>query len=209
MTKIVIGTPVHSYVSAGYAYSLARMIHYTGRIGIGGEKPELDYVQVVGSNLVGNRNEIVQVAFESGADHLLWLDSDMNFPPDTLIRLMSHGLDVVGCNYPRRIGDPIPTATTKQGGKRIGVWTDEESAKAGKVEAVASLGLGCCLVSTAAMRKMSLPWFDWGTNGEDGFYFAGLRMAGYRVMLDHGLSWEIGHIVERYIQNVESLKFRS
>ena len=42
------------------------------------------------------RNDGVDLARQFGADFLLFLDSDMVFPSNTLHRLLAHGRDIVG-----------------------------------------------------------------------------------------------------------------
>ena len=36
------------------------------------------------------------------ADEILWVDTDMQFPEDALLRLLAHDKDIVGCNYRTR-----------------------------------------------------------------------------------------------------------
>jgi hypothetical protein len=53
------------------------------------------------------------------------------------------------------------------------------------------------------LKGIAGPLFDFGRRedgaivGEDQFFFGKLREAGVPVYLDHGLSWQIGHIGER------------
>jgi hypothetical protein len=63
-------------------------------------------------------------------------------------------------------------------------------------------------------------WANWapfdrkrvpGTNarmGEDASFFQELREAGVKVYVDHGLSWQIGHIGERVFTNADAEKER-
>jgi hypothetical protein len=55
-------------------------------------------------NLALEKMETLE-AMHGRADYTLWLDSDMEFPPETLGQLLSHDKDVVGASYLRR-GEP-------------------------------------------------------------------------------------------------------
>jgi hypothetical protein len=50
------------------------------------------------------RNHLADVAVNviDGASHILFLDSDMTFPPDTLQRLLDHKVPIVGADYVKR-----------------------------------------------------------------------------------------------------------
>ena len=48
------------------------------------------------------RNQCVAAALHINATHVLFLDSDMVFPLDTLKRLLKHEKDIVGALYSRR-----------------------------------------------------------------------------------------------------------
>jgi hypothetical protein len=211
--KIAICTPVHSDVAAEFAYSLTRLTAKTctSQVQFNGEivAPELEIFMRSSSVLPQLRNILVQDAMHWGADYLLWLDSDHQFPPDTLLRLLSLNLKVVGANYPRRVSPHLPTAIRFDGAP---AWTSQVTAQNGLIEQVSSLGLGCCLVDmkvfdvlhehASASNSQSIgPLFavemlNDGASiiGEDVFFFRRLAEAGVEVHLDHALSWNIGHV---------------
>ena len=66
------------------------------------------------SSVAKNREWLSNEAEKIGADWLLWLDSDQTFPADTLLRLLAHGLPLVGANYPQR-GNSRPAAKRDAG----------------------------------------------------------------------------------------------
>jgi hypothetical protein len=211
--QVVIVTPHNGDTKAGFTRSLARMLIYTAKTGLPGAvgrvSPELDYVMIGSSNLAGNRTNLAEVVLQSGADWMLWLDSDHTFPHYTLERLISVKQPVVGCNYARRSFPTGPTAFRLNDGKAEPVWTTQKAAKEGLVERVHSLGLGVCLMSVAVLRQIERPWFEWGPAGEDGYFFGKLAAAGVPVMLDHALSWEVGHIAEVEITNAQTARDRA
>lgn len=151
------------------------------------------------------RNGLASVALGWGADWILWLDADQIFPHDTLIRLLSHGLDIVGSNYPRR--RPVGTPTATKDGRPL--YTDECKAKAGLVDEVDSLGLGVCLTRSSVFQAIERPWFNFevkpdrsGHISEDVSFFRAARRAGIVAHVDHSLSWEVGHIHEQTLTNL-------
>lgn len=209
--KLAICTPVYSTVMMDYASSLADMIHYTDRAEIiFNDQPspaEFHTFMAQSSVLPQVRNALVQSALSCGANYLLWIDSDMVFPMDALIRLLSLNLPVVGANYPRR-GSIIRSSAMGLDGQDL--ETSRESAEAGKVEEVASMGLGFCLVDMQVIHRLaeepgpffSLTMVDDGTQitGEDVYFFNRIRSAGFKVHVDHVLSWHLGHIVQRTLR---------
>lgn len=180
------------------------MVAHTAR-----ERPdlELEFFVERGSIVVNNRNRLAELAREWGADWLLWLDADHYFPEDTLLRLLAHGRDIVGCNYPRRSD---PTGPTAQGKDKQPLWTTPEKAEGGELEEVRSLGLGVCLVSAAAIEAVPDPKFDMVRGhdgrliGEDNYFFSLVRHAGFKVWCDHALSWEVGHVNEGVLWNLNA-----
>lgn len=55
------------------------------------------------SMVTGNRNDLVTEVLKHNTDWFLWIDSDMGFPADTLLRLLSHNLPLVGATYNKRV----------------------------------------------------------------------------------------------------------
>ena len=48
-----------------------------------------------GSSVAANRNLIARMALDVGAEWVFWLDDDLVFRPDTLLRLLRHDVPVV------------------------------------------------------------------------------------------------------------------
>lgn len=208
--KIVCCTPHNGETKALFTRSLARMLIYTGKVGVPGPAgkihPELDYIIVGSSNIAGNRVNLAEMVLESGADFLLWLDSDQTFPHYTLERLVAVNQPVVGCNYARRSHPTGPTANKMTNGKAEPIWTTQKAAKEGLVERVHSIGLGVCLMRVSVLGQIERPWFEWGPAGEDGYFFDKLAAAGVPVFLDHALSWEVGHLGQVELTNAHAAR---
>ena len=78
MPKVTIGMPIYKYVTAETFASILNL-----RI-----PPGTEFALEVGSLVYDARNRIAMKAFENGSDYILWLDSDMTFPSDTLVKLL-------------------------------------------------------------------------------------------------------------------------
>jgi hypothetical protein len=166
-----------------------------------------------GSVLPKARTILVETARDWGADYILWMDADHIFPAETLLKLLSHDLDVVGCNYARRPApnEPIlPTAARTNGDDLQWVRTTPEKAKQGDVEEVEQMGLGVCLMRASVFDRLQAPLFinDWDGEqiiGEDTYLCRKLRAAGIRLFVDHALSWSVGHLAEQSVENIHTL----
>ena len=165
------------------------------------------------------RNQAVAQAYELGGEWLLFLDSDMVFPTDTLVRLLSHGKDVVGGTYPKRV--PPHNLLYK-----LLPGVDRVEQTQGLVE-VAGLPGGCLLINMRVFDQLLKPYFqtpafrvddgnvveavtgakpprwlrDYITRerlpdlvGEDFFFCAAARHAGFQCWLDVEISQRLGHI---------------
>ena len=225
--KVAILIPRYGDTKGDFTISLARMlVHSLGPSAP--EKLQIEIFSVSSSDLPASRTRLLQHALQYQARYALWLDTDHVFPPDSLLRLLGHALPVVGCNQARRTDPTGPVSMRfNDAGAMEHVWTTEELAKAKKVEEVAHVGLAFCLIDMAVFRQVKAHvdangpgWDHWspfdrkllpGTNarmGEDASFFQELREAGVKVHVDHGLSWEVGHIGERVFTNADTVAQR-
>jgi hypothetical protein len=76
--KILIAIPSMDYVASGFAGSLATL----GKVG------DCKISFICSSLVYDARNKLAAQAIELDTDYILWLDSDMTFKPDTLVRLL-------------------------------------------------------------------------------------------------------------------------
>ncbi len=126
---------------------------------------------------------------------MLWLDSDMEFPKDTLHRLMGHGVDFVAANCVVKKVPCTPTAIKKDGDR---LYTDPDSTG---LERVDKVGLAVALTRVDLFDKISLPWFsfEWvedvlDYSGEDIYLCKKLRKeTDVHIMVDQDLSKEVRH----------------
>lgn len=112
----------------------------------------LGEMPAMGSVITQNQNTIFKAAVEEQMDYLLLVDSDMIFPPDTLVRLLSHQTDIVGAIYRSRqppftfVGRPLDAA--------VNLATVQ-----GLVECD-HLPSGLILIRCDILREMGYPWSE-------------------------------------------------
>jgi len=198
--NVLICVPCHGACSAGFAWSLARAMSHFAMLPYDGEK-KVDVTFVRSSNLPEARARLVARAYELEASHILWLDSDMKFPADTISRLLNHNLAVVAANYPTKEIEARPTAYADDEDYVGPVWSGE---RAEGLQRVAHAGMGVMLTDMAVFDHLSLPFFAFEPQGpdfvrhvgEDVYFCRKLGAAGIAVHVDHDLSKQVAHIGE-------------
>ena len=103
--------PTRDFVNAGFAYDLARLVGYT----VGTSHHKVVLYTSSGTLLSAQRQDLAKSAIEAGCTHTMWLDSDMRFPKDTIIRLLKHDIGIVCANYAKRRFPTEPIAVRKNG----------------------------------------------------------------------------------------------
>lgn len=105
------------------------------------------------------RNRATQMAVESGATHLMFLDSDQTFPPGGIDTLVERDKDVIGGLYFGRLQpkpivlriDPEDKMVKVQ--DKIPTWTEPFKADI--------VGTGFMLIKTEVFKKMKPPYFTY------------------------------------------------
>jgi len=101
MRKIFIATPAYDgKVHVQYTTSLVdtcKLLEMHGFIPI-------IRITVGGSLLVADRNRLIQMFWESEADYMLCIDSDLGWDPLSVVRLIRSGKDFTAGVYPSRDG---------------------------------------------------------------------------------------------------------
>jgi hypothetical protein len=219
--KIALAIPCHGDTKAKFTQCLAEMLVHTmaATFMVGDEevRPEIQTFIVSCSLLTESRNRLVAEAINWEADYMLWMDADHVFPRDALVRLLSHNLPIVGCNYARRHNPTSPTACVDNEGKIEITYSPKEGAGE-----VAHMGLGLCLMDMRVFGKMDEHYAGnfWplfviepapggiASIGEDVYFFKKIREAGIPIHCDHGLSWDVGHIAETILTQAHCEKDR-
>ncbi len=193
---IAVAIPSTEMWEAQFGLSLTIMAAYFGMNRLTQTKSQ--YLHVInsrGSMLPQLRENLVSSAMRTKSSHILFLDSDMTFPKDTMHRLIEHDKDFVAANCAVK---KIPSYPTALGLDNMPIYTDPDSTGLVKVRKV---GLAVALVKTTVFNKIPQPWFlmDWDKStrhyiGEDVYFCRKARKLGISLHVDQDLSKEIGHV---------------
>lgn len=199
--RVAVCLPAQDQVQTGFAYDLARLFGFTAARFIPNIVGQMHILISEGTLIAPQRANLVERAIERDCTHILWLDTDMRFPKDTLIRLLRQDEPIVGANYSSRRLPPKPTALTaieSENGEGVPLYTEPESSGIVSVEA---LGMGVMLTHVDVFRKLPLPWFEityiereGDYMGEDIYFCQKVRAAGYEVFVDQELSKQVSHV---------------
>jgi len=191
--NVAICVPVRDTVTAVFAHSLAMLMKKCGETGLA---TTLHFN--MGSEVAMQRQQLVDQALETSCTHIMWIDSDMKFPVDTLNILLSRKKDIVAGNYSTRVPPYRPVAFASEGNldQRIFSGTGLEEAFA--------IGSGMMLVHRRVYENMSRPYYkieyseDFSSLvGEDIYFCKKAKEHGYSVFVDHAISDKIAHIGTR------------
>ena len=189
--RLAIGGPTRDTVPAAFAVDLAQLYAHTRERG---PWATVTVGFLTSTYIHMGREYFLEACLLQGATHVLWLDTDMTFPPETALRLWHHEQSgMVGCNYPTRDGSGRFTA------RRDGRLIETTEASVG-LEHVDAIGFGVVLMRTDLLAGLPRPWFRHGLNatdgdiGEDLMFCRALKAAGHQIYIDHDLSKEVGHI---------------
>lgn len=195
--KVAVCCPTGDHVAALWAHDFARMMGATIRT-----RPDIDLLHLMmpGSLIAKQREALVLEVLKEAPDytHILWLDTDMRFPPDTLLRMLRHQKRIVAGNYVERRAPYRPVAFPELKRANTRLFSRPEDTGLEEVQAV---GFGCVLIETTVFKVLPRPWFcvGWVKEtqehvGEDVFFCETARRNGEQVWLDHELSQQIAHI---------------
>ena len=199
MRKILIAIPCMDSVPAQFAHSLALLTSY------GIEGVEISVQFNLGSLIYSSRNQLAGVAVSDDADLILWLDSDMVFNPDTLIRLLKDiddGVDFVTGVYYRRVAPFTPTLfkSLEIDENNNAEFDNYEDIPEAPFE-VAGCGFGCVLMKTDLIRqvykKFGRLFSPIGEVGEDLSFCWRARQCGYTLMCDPSI--DLGHVAHTMV----------
>lgn len=170
-------------------------------------KPPETTVRFRANSLVyDSRNMMGLEAMDGKYDRVLWLDSDMVFPPDTLERLNEdmdeHGYDMVTGLYFRRHMPTLPVVYSRidkpeeVDGKVVKTVTEYTDYPAGTIFPVDGCGFGCVLVTTDLLRhvwdRFGPAFWPYAWGGEDISFCYRAKLIGASMVCDSRIP--VGHI---------------
>jgi len=142
MRKVLIGTPAHDgRVDVWYANSLVNTVKMAHQLGV-----EIHPVYLSYDSLVQRaRNDLVRLALEENFDDLIFMDSDQEWDPAWIFKLLDYNVDVVGGTVVKKSEQPMFNVKALKSGIRIG--------KDGLME-VEAIGTGFLRISRKALQTV-------------------------------------------------------
>lgn len=192
-TRVALAVPSCDHVHANFAMAFAALTYGCGLRGI-----QMALVNTKGSMLPKNRDNAVMEARKYECDWILFLDSDMTFPPTAIHRLLAHDRDIVGATYARRSIPHDNLAKPK----------DQQGAVVQGLVEVDGLPTGCLLIRMSVFDKLARPYFRYRaieegevyngvpgptTLGEDYGFCEAAKAAGFSIWMDTELSFDLVH----------------
>ena len=217
--QVMICFPSHDRTHASFSHDLACLVGYAAASGVPIPNHQgpltISLQRCMTSLLFEGRWKLVQDAKAKGATGMLWLDTDMSFPPDALHMLMRHGKPIVGVNYVARRPPHRFTAATLEGMEML---TTPHSTG---LEEASHVGFGCVYTdmkvfdqpaSEPPMFAFGWEWSaeknDWIPVGEDVHCSRLWRQRGFKLYVEQELSAIIGHTGEKVWTPDELMKER-
>lgn len=189
--KTLIAVPCMDQVPALFCKSLATMQHVD----------ECLVAFQMGSLVYTSRNELAKLAIQSEADYVLWLDSDMVFDADLMVRMFDRmkelDADILTGLYFRRVQPYTPVLFDKLDIKPSGRcnWTHFEDLPDEPFK-VGGCGFGCVLMSTDVLMSVQAKnrslFAPIGGVGEDLSFCWRARDCGYDIWCDPNIL--CGHV---------------
>lgn len=191
--KTLIAIPCMDMLPVGFVQSLLYMNK--------GDNPTVYFKP--NSLVYDSRNLLSLYAIENGFDNVLWLDSDMLFPPYTLTKLEAYGMDMVTGLYVKRHEPVEPVLYEKieepergADGKLVANIAAYMDYPLDSFFPVAGCGFGCVLTSTKLLKHV---WDEFGPAftpypwaSEDISFCHRVNQLGYQIYCDSSVS--CGHI---------------
>ncbi len=177
----------------------AKTAHSIGSAIIKSDGKVVDFIIRQSSEIVSSRTWLVKEALQKDLTHILFIDSDMFFPADTLNILLAQDKDIIAVEYNKR------TFPLERIGEALDTRTEDAPYKARYA------GTGVMLIKLDIFRDpkfgiiddkgIKSPWFNFGRGpegqlvmGEDVWFCNVARSAGYDVWIDPTI--RVGHVGE-------------
>jgi len=184
--KILIAIPTSREIDIQCAASLIGMKR-KGRIGV--FAPQSYAIDA-------SRNLIVEHALEIGYDYILWVDSDMILPKNTLLRLLSHDKDIVSGVYSYKVINGENAVVKRYSKTEEDTYEDvslKEIRETKELMLVDGIGFGCVLTKVDIFNKIEQPWFKYEKDlGEDIFFCRKAQETGIEIFVDPTV--KAGHV---------------
>jgi choline kinase len=190
--SIYIGVATSGIIKAATTQSLVRTV---ARLVVKG------YPTVFGIHescyVHNNRNQLFAKAHAQHVDYLMFVDSDMEFGPDDIEKLLLQKKEIIGGLYYSRGEPSVPFAfkVSKEDGRLKIIKKEELPKETFECDAVAT---GFMLIDMKVFNKMKPPFFFYGDPvlmpelGDDMYFCLKAKHYGVKVFCDPTI--DLGHI---------------
>lgn len=191
--KVLIAVPSFDMCHSDFTTSLAGMLMHRAYDRAMSRDVKIAYQNVKSTIIHSARAMLVQSAVDNDCTHILFLDSDLTFPPNTLNRLIAHHQPFVCATYVKRhppyelLGKPITSPST-----------------VGGLLPMDEVPLGCALIKLSVFDLLERPHFSYVCGptpasdiSEDINFCRAVRASGVDILCDPTLSRELGHLTTK------------
>jgi hypothetical protein len=184
--KIAIGIPIYG--------DNVKTSFFTSYIQL---QKKYDYIELICRDQILDkaRNKIVENAIKMKCTHLLFLDSDMTFPPTLIDDLLKHNKDIINGLCFLRKPPYRPTLYYDIDDKGGRCYKGELK---GLIE-VDLTGFACSLINLKIFKNIPKPWFEFKTIdgkewSEDLIFCKKAKQSGIKIYVDCDI--KCGHITD-------------
>ena len=195
--RFAVCIPARGQMEVATAFDLAALVGFMVKT----TKHDIDIYTAAGTLIFDQRNKLVKTSLEAKCDYIVFIDADMRFPKDTIMRLLRHQKDIIGVNATTRTEPVIPTAknlTINEDGSCT--WLPIYSNSLDGISKADGIGCGVMMIKASVFAKLQEPYFyfeqlpDNKILGEDIYFCIKAKDAGIDTWVDHDLSMGIKHI---------------
>ena len=195
--RFAICIPARGQMEVATAFDLAAMVGYMVKT----TKHDIDIYTAAGTLIFDQRNQLVRTSLEAKCDYIVFIDADMRFPKDTIMRLLKHDKEIIGVNATTRTEPVMPTAKKLNiGADGSCTWLPIYSNSFSGISKADGIGCGVMMIKSSVFKKLEEPFFYFEQLpnnkilGEDIYFCIKAKDAGIDTWVDHDLSMEIKHI---------------
>ena len=148
-----------------------------------------------GQSPAQTRNAMIREAVTKGYSHVFLVDDDVLLPPDALVKLLAHDLDIVTGLYFLRRWPHQPVIFDHVDERGWAKWGMLSKGQNGLIE-IQNAGLGCVLIKTEVFKNLEEPYVQIGQMDKEGwcddiYFFNRVRALGFKMHCD--LTVRAGH----------------
>lgn len=151
-----------------------------------------------GALIYANRDYLTMLALDTGADYVLWLDSDVIFEPDLLQKLIDDDRDIVSGLYFRRRPpySPVIYKTIRYGKGEEKITEEFPDYPKGELFEADAFGMGAVLMKTQVLKdiveRYKTAFSPYSGYGEDISFCIRAKTLGYKLWCDSRIN--LGHV---------------